>query len=276
MSLSTMSLVVSFVLTAVLYGAGPLLLRLWKNPILPKSLKWLHIGYTAILALAFAAYNSFNEYKVNLYPALLWGGIFYWWNRSYFDKRSYIKNLGKASPHPGKWPVSAHPATPAQVAPALPDTVLSEPELPARIPPEKGPKRTAPHALTIILAAALVLSLIGNVWQAIAWNSEGNAMAAEIREKDKSISTIKSAITSLKSELYDLQEYHFDTYYSTGYIVNGSNYFHRYDCPVVEAADTYQSHNTEFCKWLGYGGCPVCNSGFSISKIDKNPKQSAP
>lgn len=250
----------SLALTAVIYGVGPLLLRLRKGPISSKALKWLHIGYTAILAFAFSVYDFSNGYDISFSPAILWGSIFYWWNRSYFEKLNYP-------------PVQ--PAAIAQAAPASPNPVPPGPELPAVIP-EKPPKKSTPRALVIVLAAVLVLSLAGNVWQAAEWSSEKKAMASEIKGKEQSIANLKSANSSVKSELSDLQSYHFNTYYSTGYIVNGSTYFHRYDCPVVEAADTYQSHNTEFCKWLGYSGCPVCHSGISISKIGETPKQSAP
>ena len=87
---------------------------------------------------------------------------------------------------------------------------------------------------------------------------------------------MKSANISLKSEISDLETYRADTYYTTGYIVSGSNYYHRYDCPVFKAANTYQSHNTKFCEWLGYSACPVCKSGFLINFNSKMPQQSAP
>lgn len=250
----------SLALTASIYGAGPLLLRLRKGPISSKTLKWLHIGYTAILAFAFSIYDFSNGYDISFSPAILWGSIFYWWNRSYFEKRNYP-------------PVQ--PATPAQAAPASPDPVLSGPELPAIIP-EKKVKRNSPRTLSIVLAVALSLSLAGNVWQSLAWNAEKKEFDSELKGKDQAISNLKSANISLKSEISDLNEYHFDTYYTTGYIVSGSYYYHRYDCPVVKAADTYQSHNTKFCEWLGYSACPVCRSGFSITPIDKTPQQSAP
>lgn len=250
----------SLALTASIYGAGPLLLRLRKGPISSKALKWLHIGYTAILAFAFSIYDFSNGYDVSFSPAILWGSIFYWWNRSYFETRNYP-------------PVQ--PATPAQAAPASPDPVLSGAELPAVIP-EKKAKKATQRALTIGLVVALALSLAGNVWQGVMRNAERKEFDSELKGKDQEISNLKSANISLKSEISDLNEYHFDTYYTTGYIVSGSGYYHRYDCPVVKAADTYQSHNTKFCKWLGYSACPVCRSGLSITPIDKTPQQSAP
>lgn len=250
----------SLALTASIYGAGPLLLRLRKGPISSKALKWLHIGYTAILAFAFSIYDFSNGYDISFSPAILWGSIFYWWNRSYFETRNYP-------------PVQ--PAAPAQAAPASPDPVLSGTELPAVIP-EKKVKKAAPRALMIGLVVALALSLAGNVWQSLAWNAEKKEFDSELKGKDQAISNLKSANISLKSEISDLETYRADTYYTTGYIVSGSNYYHRYDCPVFNAANTYQSHNTKFCEWLGYSACPVCKSGFLINFNSKMPQQSAP
>lgn len=247
-------------LTASIYGAGPLLLRLRKGPISSKALKWLHIGYTAILAFAFSIYDFSNGYDISFSPAILWGSIFYWWNRSYFETRNYP-------------PVQ--PATLTQVAPASPDSVPSEPELPAIIP-EKKVKRNSPRTLSIVLAVALVLSLAGNVWQGVMRNAERKEFDSELKGKDQAFYNLKSANTSLKSEISDLETYRADTYYTTGYIVSGSNYYHRYDCPVFKAANTYQSHNTKFCEWLGYSACPVCKSGFLINFNSKMPQQSAP
>lgn len=166
----------SLALTASIYGAGPLLLRLRKGPISSKALKWLHIGYTAILAFAFSIYDFSNGYDISFSPAILWGSIFYWWNRSYFEKYNYP-------------PVQ--PATPAQAAPASPDPVPSEPELPAVIP-EKPVKKAAPRALVIGLVVALALSLAGNVWQGISW-ANNSAESAE-----KSACSITSSLKKKK------------------------------------------------------------------------------
>ena len=158
----------SLALTASIYGAGPLLLRLRKGPISSKALKWLHIGYTAVLAFAFSIYDFSNGYDISFSPAILWGSIFYWWNRSYFETRNYP-------------PVQ--PATPVQAAPASPDPVLSGTELPAVIP-EKKVKKAAPRALMIGLVVALALSLAGNVWQSLAWNAEKKEFDSESRGRE--------------------------------------------------------------------------------------------
>lgn len=255
MPLNVSDFLVSLAITAVAYGAGPLLLRLRKGPVPPKALKWFHIGYTVVLAIAFAAYNSLNGYKVNLYPTLIWGSIFYWWNRSYFEKRSYP-------------PVQ--PATIVQAAPASTDPAPPEPELPAVIP-EKKVKKAAPRALVIVLAAALVLSLAGNIWQGVSWASGSAKSAEEIRVLNNKITQLNSAIASyrdnvgeLKSQIKDLESRntYFNEYmvlnYRIGFIVDGSAYYHRYSCPVYRAADECTAHNIEYCRYLGYSACPVC------------------
>lgn len=249
----------SLALTASIYGAGPLLLRLRKGPISSKTLKWLHIGYTAILAFAFSIYDFSNGYDISFSPAILWGSIFYWWNRIYFEKRNYP-------------PVQ--PATPAQAAPASPDPVLSGPELPAIIP-EKKVKRNSPRTLSIVLAVALALSLAGNVWQGVSWASDSAESAEEIRvlnnkltQKEEAISKYRTRIKEmddLYSTLSDqherLEDFAVDAvflYESIGFIVDGSSYYHKFDCPVYRSADEYTAHNIEYCRYLGYGACPVC------------------
>ena len=240
------------------------------------SLFGWQIVYSVFLATYSASLELFEfEYFGRNIFAAIFLSVWLYFCMIYFGKRRLLFSPG-AFDTPEVPDVVLNPeAFSAQAAPASPDPVPSKPDLPAVIP-EKPVKKAAPRALVIGLVVALALSLAGNVWQATEWSSEKKAMASEIKGKEQSIANLKSANSSVKSELSDLRSYRFNTYYSTGYIVNGSTYFHRYDCPVVEAADTYQSHNTEFCKWLGYSGCPVCHSGISVSKIDKTPKQSAP
>lgn len=281
MPFNVASALCSLALTASVYGAGPLLLRLRKGPISSKALKWLHIGYTAILAFAFSIYDFSNGYDISFPPALLWGSIFYWWNRSYFDKkrRSSVpfpdpKHEEAASTNPVQpEPTPVLQEAPPEPAVELPPAVVEQPPaVPKK--PEK-PKRK-PRVLTIIFCIALAMSLAGNVWQGVMRNAERKEFDSELKRKDQAFSNLKRANISLESEISDLKEYHFDTYYTTGYIVSGSNYYHKYDCPVFKAANTYQSHNTKFCEWLGYSACPVCKSGFLINFNSKMPQQSAP
>lgn len=234
------------------------------------------IAFNAFLAIYSASLGLYEfEYFGRSIFAIVFLSVWLYFCMIYFGKRRLLFSPG-AFDTPEEPGVALNSESfSAQAAPASPDSVPSEPELPAIIP-EKPAKKAAPRALVIGLVVALALSLAGNVWQSMAWNAEKKEFDSELKGKDQEISNLKSANISLKSEISDLDTYRFDTYYTTGYIVSGSYYYHRYDCPVVKAADTYQSHNTKFCEWLGYSACPVCKSGFLISFNSKMPQQSAP
>ena len=234
------------------------------------------IAFNAFLAIYSSSLGLYEfEYFGRSIFAIVYLSIWLYFCMVYFGKRRLLFSPG-AFDTPEEPDVELNPeAFSAQADPASPDPVLSGTELPAVIP-EKKVKKAAPRALMIGLVVALALSLAGNVWQSLAWNAEKKEFDSELKEKDQAISNLKSANISLKSEISDLETYRADTYYTTGYIVSGSNYYHRYDCPVFKAANTYQSHNTKFCEWLGYSACPVCKSGFLINFNSEMPQQSAP
>ena len=280
MPISVMSLAISFVLTAAFYGAGPLLLRLRKKPIPSNHLKWLHIGYTVVLALIFAFYNSINGYKINFFPALLWGSIFYWWNCSYFDKKrrpsvplpdpKHEEAVSAARVQPDPTPVLQE--APPETAVELPPAVQESP--PADLAEVKKPKHK-PHVLTIVLCIALALSLAGNIWQGVSWSSDSAESAEKIRvlnnkltQKEEAISEYRTKVGDLNTELaraniqkenlYDHLDAALFLYNNIGFIVNGSSYYHNYECPVFQAASEYWAHNIEYCQSIGYSACPVC------------------
>lgn len=270
----------SLALTASIYGAGPLLLRLRTKPIPPKPLKWLHIGYTVILALIFAFYNSINGYKISFFPALLWGSIFYWWNCSYFDKK---RRPSVPLPDPkheetvSTDPVQPEPTPVLQEAPPEPAVELSptvQESPPADLVAVKKPKRK-PNIPVIVLCIALALSLAGNVWQGVSWASDSAESAEEIRvlnnkltQKEEAIKEYRTKVGDLNTELarvktqkdglYDHLDAAIFLYNNIGFIVNGSLYYHNYECPVFQAASEYWAHNIEYCQSIGYRACPVC------------------
>lgn len=274
----------------LLLGAAAGLNRMeWSGVRFYSALFGWQIVYNAFLAILGAHWGLFDfEYFGRPIMEAVFLSVWLYFCLIYFGKRRLLFSPG-AFNDPPEWTPSpdGEPAfhdqtarnsiTPPQVEPEPP----SKPEItaesnPPAVIPEKPPKKVTPRALVIVLVVALALSLAGNVWQSMAWNAEKKEFDSELKGKDQEISNLKSANISLKSEISDLKTYRFDTYYTTGYIVSGSYYYHRYDCPVVKAADTYQSHNTKFCEWLGYSACPVCRSGLSITPIDKTPQQSAP
>lgn len=274
----------------LLLGAAAGLNRMeWSGVRFYSALFGWQIVYNAFLAILGAHWGLFDfEYFGRPIMEAVFLSVWLYFCLIYFGKRRLLFSPG-AFNDPPEWTPSpdGEPAfhdqsarnsiTPPKVEPEPP----SEPEItaesnPPAVIPEKPVKKAAPRALMIGLVVALALSLAGNVWQSLAWNAEKKEFDSELKGKDQAISNLKSANISLKSEISDLETYRADTYYTTGYIVSGSNYYHRYDCPVFNAANTYQSHNTKFCEWLGYSACPVCKSGFLINFNSKMPQQSAP
>lgn len=240
------------------------------------SLFMWQIAYSGFFAIYSASLGLYEfEYFGRSIFAIVFLSVWLYFCMIYFGKRRLLFSPG-AFDTPEEPGVALNSESfSAQAVPASPDPVPSKPELPAVIP-EKPVKKAAPRALVIGLVVALTLSLAGNVWQGVMRNAERKEFDSELKRKDQAFSNLKRANISLESEISDLKEYHFDTYYTTGYIVSGSNYYHKYDCPVFKAANTYQSHNTKFCEWLGYSACPVCKSGFLINFNSKMPQQSAP
>lgn len=43
-----------------------------------------------------------------------------------------------------------------------------------------------------------------------------------------------------------------------GFIVEGSKYYHRFECEDYTGAQEYWAHNVEYCEYLGYSRCPKC------------------
>ena len=274
----------------LLLGAAAGLNRMeWSGVRFYSALFGWQIVYNAFLAILGAHWGLFDfEYFGRPIMEAVFLSVWLYFCLIYFGKRRLLFSPG-AFNDPPEWTPSpdGEPAfhdqsarnsiTPPKVEPEPP----SEPEItaesnPPAVIPEKPVKKAAPRALMIGLVVALALSLAGNVWQGVMRNAERKEFDSELKRKDQAFSNLKRANISLESEISDLKEYHFDTYYTTGYIVSGSNYYHKYDCPVFKAANTYQSHNTKFCEWLGYSACPVCKSGFLINFNSKMPQQSAP
>lgn len=247
------------------------------------------IAFNAFLAIYSASLGLYEfEYFGRSIFSIVYLSVWLYFCMVYFGKRRLLFSPGAfetpcVSDETQNEPEKADPVQPepapvlqeASLEPAVELPPAAQETSPADLVEVKKPKRK-PNIPVIVLCIAIALSLAGNVWQSLAWNAEKKELDSELKEKDQAISNLKSANISLKSEISDLKTYRFDTYYTTGYIVSGSYYYHRYDCPVVKAADTYQSHNTKFCEWLGYSACPVCRSGLSITPIDKTPQQSAP
>lgn len=162
--------------------------------------------------------------------------------------------------------------TPPEPAVELPPTVQET--SPADLVEVKKTKRK-PNIPVIVLCIALALSLAGNVWQSVSWANDSAESAEEIRvlnnkiqQKEEAISTYRTRLEEM-DDLYSilsdqherLEDFSLDAvflYESIGFIVDGSSYYHKFDCPVYQSADEYTAHNIEYCRYLGYRACPVC------------------
>lgn len=233
------------------------------------------IVYNAFLAILGARWDLFDfEYFGRPIMEVIFLSVWLYFCWIYFGKRRLLFSPGAfdTPEEPDVTPNSE--AFSGQATPASPDPVPSEPELPAVIP-EKKNKRTSPRTLSIALAVALALSLIGNVWQGISWSNESSEAAEKIRvlnnkltQKEEAIKEYRTKVGDLntalaraniqKEGLYDHLDAALFLYNNIGFIVDGSSYYHNYECPVFQAANEYWAHNIEYCQSIGYSACPVC------------------
>lgn len=246
------------------------------------------IVFNAFLAIYSASLGLYEfEYFGRSIFAIVYLSVWLYFCMVYFGKRRLLFSPG-AFNDPPEWTTSpdGEPAfhdqsarnyiTPPEVEPEPP----SEPEItaesnPPAVIPEKPDKKVTPRTLSIILAVALTLSLIGNVWQGVSWSNESSEAAEEIRvlnnkltQKEEAIKEYRTKVGDLNTEiarikaqkesLYDHLDAALFLYNNIGFIVNGSSYYHNYECPVFQAASEYWAHNIEYCQSIGYGACPVC------------------
>lgn len=289
------SLLIDVALTAVVYGFGPLLLLAFHHgPIKPKALKWFHVIYTVILSLLFNFASSMMGYGCNFTPAIIWGLIFYNFNKSQFKKRdpaipqdtytqqeSQIKQfivdestgevisetpISKPEPIQEPEPIvlTYHsdfiPSGPPQSAPEKPQEDLP-------LPQQQGSKKT--KIIGLVLSLVCIASLAGNAVQGYLFvrqqhNSETvqTELQKELSEQKKLVSD-KEKENNVQTDVIKMiapKAFAIDAY--IGFIYDGSHYCHSFDCPQFPyndcASDGFYAHNVEYCEWLGYpkhSGC---------------------
>lgn len=288
------SFAISLALTALVYGIGPLLLLAFhQSTISPKKLKWFHIIYTIVVSLAFNVLAAMLGYRCNFTPALIWGTIFYRINKKKFAQRekaippeTYAQQEAQMKQFvvdDATGEVISEPPVedPKPVVLSYaPDFKLSGPPQPIVEPapqdppaPPSAPKKNS--ALYGVLIALCVASLAGNAVQGYLFvRQQHNAetvqseLQKELSEQKKLVGDLKKVRSNLLKEISDMQDnsymqdglidmiapkaFALDTY--IGFIYDGSNYCHAYDCPQFpfEDCDEFTAHNVEYCEWLGY------------------------
>lgn len=296
------SFAISLALTALVYGIGPLLLLAFhQSTISPKKLKWFHIIYTIVVSLAFNVLAAMLGYRCNFTPALIWGTIFYYINKKKFAQRekaippeTYAQQEAQMkqfvvddatgeviSEPPAEEPkpitLEYHPDFQLQGPP-------EDPKLPAESPgltQKPAGKSYAP--LCIILGILLAASFAGNVIQSYMSVNQLEEMTFMQDKLQTEVNSLRSRVSSLRKEKNQLNEQLSNMQYGSdiqdeiidrispeafametyiGFIYDGSQYCHSYNCPNFpfdDCADNgFYAHNVEYCEWLGYpkhSGC---------------------
>ena len=290
--------------TVFAYGLGPIiLLKLHKGPISIKKLKWFHIIYTIIISFSFNVILLLLELRPvsNFTPALIWGTVFYRFNKKKFAQRekaippeTYTQQEAQMkqfvvddatgeviSEPPAEEPkpitLEYHPDFQLQGPPEDPKPPVESPDLTQK----PAGKSYAP--LCIILGILLAASFAGNVVQSYMSVNKLEEMTFMQDKLQAEVNSLRSRVSSLRKENNQLNEQLSNMQYGSdiqdeiidrispeafametyiGFIYDGSQYCHSYNCPNFpfdDCADNgFYAHNVEYCEWLGYpkhSGC---------------------
>ena len=172
-----------------------------------------------------------------------------------------------------------HPDFQLQGPPEEPQPEPSE-ESPA--PPQK-PSGKSYAPLCIVLGILLAASLAGNMAQSYMSENKLEEMTSRQDKLQAEVNSLQNRVSSLREEKDQLSEQLSNAQYSfnvqdemvdmlapeafaletyIGFIYDGSQYCHNYNCPSFPfddcADDGFYAHNVEYCEWLGYpkhSGC---------------------
>lgn len=268
---------VSALVTAATYGAGPMLLALLRKK--PLRVRYLRI-FSAVYTIAVWAVWQFLTYDgnaVRTMPALLWGYVFYRLARSVLEKKpvpAIPKERWYTCPKCGQLVPEGKPCDCESLSPQPGEKLCGTPFIQAgQTPPgveteQPKPGKRSPVVPLCIAAALLVVCtcILGcRVSVLTAARDDLAVENAELRSRVSALSTEKTQlqekVNDLEARNEDLSGYLHDAtflYNNIGFIVEGSNRYHNYDCPVFQGADEYWAHNIEYCEYLGYSKCGNC------------------
>lgn len=268
---------VSALVTAATYGAGPMLLALLrKKPLRVRCLRIFSAVYT-IAVWAVWQFLTYDGNAVRTMPALLWGYVFYRLARSVLEKKpvpAIPKERWYTCPKCGQLVPEGKPCDCESLSPQPGKKLCGTPFIQAgQTPPgveteQPKPGKRSPVVPLCIAAALLVVCtcILGyRVSVLTAARDDLAAENAELRSRVSALSTEKTQlqekVNDLEARNEDLSGYLYDAtflYNNIGFIVEGSNRYHNYDCPVFQGADEYWAHNIEYCEYLGYSKCGNC------------------
>lgn len=268
---------VSALVTAATYGAGPMLLALLRKK--PLRVRYLRI-FSAVYTIAVWAVWQFLTYDgnaVRTMPALLWGYVFYRLARSVLEKKpvpAIPKERWYTCPKCGQLVPEGKPCDCESLSPQPGKKLCGTPFIQAgKTPPgveteQPKPGKRPPVVPLCIAAALLVVCTCILGYRVSVLAAARDDLAAENAELHSRVSTLSTEKTQLQEKVNDLEARNEDLsgylhdatflYNNIGFIVEGSNRYHNYDCPVFQGADEYWAHNIEYCEYLGYSKCGNC------------------
>lgn len=268
---------VSALVTAATYGAGPMLLALLRKK--PLRVRYLRI-FSAVYTIAVWAVWQFLTYDgdaVRTMPALLWGYVFYRLARSVLEKKpvpAIPKERWYTCPKCGQLVPEGKPCDCESLSPQPGKKLCGTPFIQAgKTPPgveteQPKPGKRSPVVPLCIAAALLVVCICILGYRVSVLTAARDDLTAENAELHSRVSTLSTEKTQLQEKVNDLEARNEDLsgylhdatflYNNIGFIVEGSNRYHNYDCPVFQGADEYWAHNIEYCEYLGYSKCGNC------------------
>lgn len=268
---------VSALVTAATYGAGPMLLALLRKK--PLRVRYLRI-FSAVYTIAVWAVWQFLTYDgnaVRTMPALLWGYVFYRLARSILEKKpvpAIPKERWYTCPKCGQLVPEGKPCDCESLSPKPGEKLCGTPFIQAgQTPPgveteQPKPEKRSPVVPLCIASALLVVCTCILGYRVSVLTAARDDLAAENAELRSRVSTLSTEKTQLQEKVNDLEARNEDLsgylhdatflYNNIGFIVEGSNRYHNYDCPVFQGADEYWAHNIEYCEYLGYSKCGNC------------------
>lgn len=268
---------VSALVTAATYGAGPMLLALLRKK--PLRVRYLRI-FSAVYTIAVWAVWQFLTYDgnaVRTMPALLWGYVFYRLARSVLEKKTVPaipKERWYTCPKCGQLVPEGKPCDCESLSPQPGEKLCGTPFIQAgQTPPgveteQPKPGKRSPVVQLCIAAALLVVCTCILGYRVSVLTAARDDLAAENAELRSRVSALSTEKTQLQEKVNDLEARNEDLsgylhdatflYNNIGFIVEGSNRYHNYDCPVFQGADEYWAHNIEYCEYLGYSKCGNC------------------
>lgn len=268
---------VSALVTAATYGAGPMLLALLRKK--PLRARYLRI-FSAVYTIAVWAVWQFLTYDgnaVRTMPALLWGYVFYRLARSVLEKKpvpAIPKERWYTCPKCGQLVPEGKPCDCESLSPQPGKKLCGTPFIQAgKTPPgveteQPKPGKRSPVVPLCIAAALLVVCICILGYRVSVLTAARDDLTAENAELHSRVSTLSTEKTQLQEKVNDLEARNEDLsgylhdatflYNNIGFIVEGSNRYHNYDCPVFQGADEYWAHNIEYCEYLGYSKCGNC------------------